>query len=63
MAEIIPFRPLAEREPRTEVLETIAANDAAFLLPFAMFRLGLAVWMNLWFAPLGLRVEVTEQAN
>lgn len=29
----------------------------AWMLPWTMFRLGMAAWANLWFAPLGLRVE------
>jgi hypothetical protein len=60
MADIIPLHRSAT--PLRAVTEDRAVNacQEAWLLPWAMFRMGLAAWANIWFAPLGLRVENTE---
>jgi len=33
-----------------------------WMLPWSMLRLGMAAWANLWFAPLGLRVEPSRDS-
>jgi hypothetical protein len=57
MAEIIPLRrnnaPVRSAPPGPVIPDPVEA----WMLPWTMFRLGMAAWANLWFAPLGLRVQ------
>ncbi len=57
MAEIIPLR-RSSIPVRSAPLNPVVPDPVeAWMLPWTMFRLGMAAWANLWFAPLGLRVE------
>jgi hypothetical protein len=57
MADIIPLR--RNLVPARAVSPDRVTPDPleVWMLPWAMFRAGLAAWANLWFAPLGLKVE------
>jgi hypothetical protein len=61
MADIIPLRrnigPVRVASPDRAVPDPIDA----WMLPWAMFRAGMAAWANLWFAPLGLKVEPARE--
>jgi len=57
MADIIPLR--RSTLPVHVVPRDRAAPDPleAWMLPWLVFRAGVTAWANLWFAPLGLKVE------
>ncbi|HEX2525358.1 MAG TPA: hypothetical protein VHL31_03525 [Geminicoccus sp.] len=60
MADIIELRrgvvPVRLAPPE----QVVAPLEHPWALPLAMFQLGVVVWANWWFAPLGLRVERSE---
>jgi hypothetical protein len=59
MADIIQLRTPTRHTPALPDAEARPAAPDAWLLPWAMLRMGVTMWANLWFAPLGLRVEAT----
>jgi hypothetical protein len=62
MADIIelyrglPVRPVPPQR-------VVAPVEDAWVLPWAVFQLGVLIWANWWFAPLGLRVERNEPGH
>jgi hypothetical protein len=57
MAEIIPLRRTSAPVRSVRSGPVIPDPVEAWMLPWSMLQLGMAAWANLWFAPLGLRVE------
>ena len=61
MADIIELRSRGTSPVRVAEPVTSAPPVAdAWLLPWAMLRLGVESWATWWLAPLGLRVERSE---
>jgi hypothetical protein len=56
MADIIELHrglPVRQVPPQ----RVVSPVEDVWALPWAVFQLGVVVWANWWFAPLGLRVE------